>query len=213
MAMNKIEESDKDLEVPRDYEEGVMGAIDADGHGHAPPRRVLASVIGNSWEEQKREQAVIRIAKADPKNIQEVAASQLAIINSYYQSGLQQSQQSFRWSLIWGGIGFGFLIVAVSMLLLGKPTNVAFASGIAGALVEVFAGTYLYLYKHASDQLASFRASLESTQRVLLANSMCEKLEGEREQITRAELIHLVVSSAVDSQRSKVLEKATTAQP
>ncbi len=63
--------------------------------------------------------------------------------------------------------------------------------------MEVFAGTYLYLYKHASDQLAASRASLESTQRLLLANSMCEKLEGEVEQTTRAELIRLMVNSAV----------------
>jgi hypothetical protein len=63
--------------------------------------------------------------------------------------------------------------------------------------LELFAGTYLYLYKHASDQLAAFRTGLESTQRLLLANSMCEKLEGEVEQTTRAELIHLMVDSAV----------------
>ncbi len=147
-----------------------------------------------------RQQAVQEVAKADPNNIQEVAASQLSIINSYYQSGLQQSQQSFKWSLIWGGIGLGFLIAAISFLLLRQPTEVAVASGIGGAIVEVFAGTYLYLYKHASDQLAAFRASLESTQRLLLANSMCEKLEGEVEQETRAELIRLMVNSAVQLQ-------------
>jgi hypothetical protein len=144
-----------------------------------------------------RQQAIQEVAKADPNNIQEVAASQLSIINSYYQSGLQQSQQSFKWSLIWGGIGLGFLIAAISFLLLRQPTEVAIASGIGGAFVELFAGTYLYLYKHASDQLAAFRISLESTQRLLLANSMCEKLEGEVEQTTRAELIHLMVNSAV----------------
>jgi Cyanobacterial TRADD-N associated 2-Transmembrane domain len=144
-----------------------------------------------------RQQAVQDVAKANPNNIQEVAASQLSIINSYYQSGLQQSQQSFRWSLIWGGIGLIFLIAAVSFLLIREPTEVALASGIGGAIVEVFAATYLYLYKHASDQLAGFRASLESTQRLLLGNSMCEKLEGEIEQTTRSELIRLMVQSAV----------------
>lgn len=144
-----------------------------------------------------RQQAIQEVAKANPNNIQEVAASQLSIINSYYQSGLQQSQQSFKWSLIWGGIGLGFLIAAISFLLFRQPTEVAIASGIGGAIVEVFAGTYLYLYKHASDQLAAFRAGLESTQRLLLANSMCEKLEGEVEQTTRAELIRLMVNSAV----------------
>ena len=53
----------------------------------------------------QRPQAIQEVAKANPSNIQEVAASQLAIINSYYESGLQQSQQSFKWALIWGGIG------------------------------------------------------------------------------------------------------------
>jgi hypothetical protein len=147
--------------------------------------------------------AVQEVAKADPNNIQEVAASQLSIINSYYQSGLRQSQQSFSWSLIWGGVGFGFLLLAVGVLLFRQPTEVAVASGIAGALVEAFAGIFLYLYKHASDQLAAFRVSLESTQRLLLANSMCEKLEGETEQTTRAELIRLMVNSAVQLTRVK----------
>ncbi len=153
--------------------------------------------IGTRSDYALRQQAVEEVAKADPNNIQEVAASQLSIINSYYQSGLQQSQQSFKWSLIWGGIGLGFLIAAISFLLFRQPTDVAIASGIGGAIVEVFAGTYLYLYKHASDQLAAFRVGLESTQWLLLANSMCEKLEGEVEQTTRAELIRLMVNSAV----------------
>lgn len=146
-----------------------------------------------------RQQALHQIATANPGNIQEVTASQLAIINSYYQSGLEQSQQSFVWSLIWGGIGLIFLMTAVGVLLFGQPTEVAFASTIGGALLELFAGTYLVLYKHASDQLAVFRASLERTQRLLLANSMCEQLEGEIEKTTRAELIRLMVNSAVNT--------------
>jgi len=154
-----------------------------------------------------RQRAVEEVAKADPNNIQEVAASQLSIINSYYQSGLQQSQQSFKWSLIWGGVGLVFLIAAVGFLLFRQPTEVAFASGIGGAFMEVFAGTYLYLYKHASDQLAAFRVSLESTQRLLLANSMCEKLEGEVEQTTRAELIRLMVNSAVQLATGSLAKK------
>jgi Cyanobacterial TRADD-N associated 2-Transmembrane domain len=167
---------------------------------------VTGSII---WEGDyaRRQQAVEEVAKANPNNIQEVAASQLSIINSYYQSGLQQSQQSFKWSLIWGGIGLGFLIAAVSFLLIHQPTEVAIASGIAGIIEEMVAGFFLYLYKHASDQLAAFRASLESTQRLLLANSMCEKLEGEVEQITRAELIRLMVNSAVQLTPGTLVKK------
>ncbi len=141
-----------------------------------------------------------QIAQADPKNIQEVAASQLSIINNYYIVGLQQSQQSFRWSLIWGGIGLSFLIAAVCFLLLRQPTEVSFTSTIGGAIIEVFAGSYLYLYRRASDQLAAFRFSLEKTQQFLLANSMCESLEGDLAQTTRAELIQAMINMAVNGQ-------------
>ncbi|MBO0794051.1 MAG: helix-turn-helix domain-containing protein [Ktedonobacteraceae bacterium] len=92
---------------------------------------------------QTLQNAVERVAEANPKNIQEVAAAQAEIINSYYLNGLEQSKKSFFWSLIWGGIGSGFLLVAVSVLLFRQPTEIAYASGIGGVLVEMFAGTYL----------------------------------------------------------------------
>lgn len=145
---------------------------------------------------QAIQNAVERVAEANPKNIQEVAAAQAEIITSYYLNGLEQSKKSFFWSLIWGGIGSGFLLVAVSVLLLRQPTEIAYASGIGGVLVEMFAGTYLYLYKHASDQLATYRLALENMQKILLANSMCEGLSTEAKQSARIDLIRLVVTSA-----------------
>ncbi len=164
-------------------------------------------VLFDGFDEKERWKAIEDVAKADPNNIQEVAASQLAIVNSYYQSGLQQSQRSFHWSLIWGGIGFGFLIVAVLVLLFQQSLRVAVASGVGGVLVEVFAGTYLYLYKHASDQLAQCRSSLDNTQWLLLANSMCEQLEGEVKQTARAELVKLIGTAATSGQAVAFSEK------
>jgi len=146
--------------------------------------------------EQALQNAVERVAEANPKNIQEVAAAQAEIINSYYLNGLEQSKKSFFWSLIWGGIGSGFLLGAVSVLLFRQPSEIAYASGIGGVLVEMFAGTYLYLYKHASDQLATYRLALENMQKILLANSMCEGLGTEAKQSARIDLIRLVVTSA-----------------
>ncbi|HEY7419238.1 MAG TPA: hypothetical protein VH593_28910 [Ktedonobacteraceae bacterium] len=170
-------------------------------------RAFLDDISQKQSDSQAREQAIFQVATANPANIQEVAASQLSIINSYYQNALQQSQQSFRWSLVWGGVGLVFLMASVSLLLLHQPTDVALASGIGGAIVEAFAATYLYLYKHASDQLAAFRASLEGTQRLLLANSMCERLKGEVEQDTRSDLIRVMVSAAVNSSSRACPEK------
>jgi transcriptional regulator with XRE-family HTH domain len=176
-------------------------------------RQRLCEIFGKSPEElglilpvsdtvQAIQNTVDQVAEANPKNIQEVAASQLAIINSYYLNGLEQSQQSFRWSLIWGGIGLVFFVIAVIVLLFRQPAEVAYVSGIGGAIVEVFAGTYLYLYKHASDQLGRFRFALDNTQRILLANSMCESLEKAEMQSMRAELIRLIVNSATKTELS-----------
>ena len=142
-------------------------------------------------------QAIADVARVDPRNIQEVAASQLAIVNSYYESGLGQSQRSFRWSLIWSGVGFCFFLAAVGFILLQKPTEIAIISAIGGAIIEILASTHLIIYRRATDQLALFRSSLESTQWILLANSMCEKLEGEASQKTRADIISRIVDSAV----------------
>ncbi len=146
--------------------------------------------------EQALQNAVERVAEANPKNIQEVAAAQVEIINAYYVNGLEQSKKSFFWSLIWGGIGSGFLLGAITVLLFRQPTEIAYASGIGGVLVEMFAGTYLYLYKHASDQLATYRLALEKMQKILLANSMCEGLDTEAKQSARIDLIRSVVTSA-----------------
>lgn len=37
-----------------------------------------------------------RLSKADPKNVQEVAASQIQLLNKYYSLVLEQSHKSFR---------------------------------------------------------------------------------------------------------------------
>ncbi|EFH80630.1 TRADD-N-associated membrane domain-containing protein [Ktedonobacter racemifer] len=145
-------------------------------------------------------QAVANIAGVNPGNIQEVAASQLAIINSYYQSGLEQSRQSLRWSLVWCGIGFGFFLTAVGIVLFQKSLEISIISVISGAIIEVSASTYLLLHRRASDQLSTFRSSLESTQWILLANSMCENLEGEIKQNTRSEIIRVIVNGAIHKQ-------------
>ena len=163
--------------------------------------RNVRQYLGQSWPVSSdyviRQQAVQEVAKADPNNVQEVAASLLSITNSYYESGLEQSKRSFNWSLIWGAVGLVFLIECIIFLLIRQPAGVAIASGAIGAAVGAFASRYQNLYKLASGQLAAFRVSMERTQQLLLANSMCEMLEGEVKQAKRAELISRMVEFAV----------------
>lgn len=137
-----------------------------------------------------------KVAQADPANIQEVAASQLQIINNYYQSVLYQAQRSFTWALIAAGVGLAFFLAAIAFLIFQQPANISQVSLISGALIEVISAINFYLYGRASNQLAFFHNRLDRTQRYLLANSVCENLEGEIKQTTRAELARAMFGSA-----------------
>jgi hypothetical protein len=52
--------------------------------------------------------SVERLSKAEPGDVQEIAASQIQLLSSYYTLVLDQAQRSFRWALIAAGIGFVF---------------------------------------------------------------------------------------------------------
>ncbi len=63
---------------------------------------------------------------------------------------------------------------------------------ISGTLAEVIAAINFRLYWKTSEQLAGFHDKLEATQRYLLANSICELLDGQNKQAARVELVRAI---------------------
>lgn len=156
------------------------------------------------------QEAAIQIAEADPSNIQEVAAGITNLKNNYYLTGLEQSRKSFRASLIFSGIALIFGLLAISVLLLRQPTEVAYASGIGGTFTTLIAGTYLRIYKQATSQLDAFRLSLDGMQSLLLANSICESFDTDTKQKMRIELIrHIFHVTEKTPQSNKASDKGT----
>ena len=139
---------------------------------------------------------VREISQADPSEIQQVAATQIRFLAAFYDTVLAQAQQSFRWALIGVGVGLSFFIVAITFLLFSDTEDVATISAIAGGLVEVIAGINFVLYGKAGEQLGSFHKRLEQTQRILLANSITESIEGDAKNSTRSQLVMEVVRSS-----------------
>jgi hypothetical protein len=137
-----------------------------------------------------------RVADADPKDVQQVAAAQTDIINNYYVAALQQARQSFAAALIATCVGLLFFFAAVAFLLATDKGLLGALSVISGALVEVIAGINFYLYGRASDQLAAFHVILDRTQRFLLANSLCESLGDPTKDEVRAKLINRVATAS-----------------
>ena len=131
-------------------------------------------------------EAVKRISTADPKDVQQIAGSQIELLNAYYTAALEQSKRSFVWALVGAAVGLGLFAVAVA-LSLWNGIEVAVIPLISGAIVEVISGGLFYLYGKTSSQLSVFHTRLDVLQRYLLANSICESLsEAERDKARSA---------------------------
>ncbi len=143
-----------------------------------------------------------RLRQADPKNVQEIAASQIALLSNYHREVLDQAKKSFLWALLATGIGLIFFLSAIGFVIYRQATQVAIISAIGGVLIEFIAGINFYLYGKTASQMAEFQFRLDVTQRFLLANSMCESLAEEYKHKTRSELIKKIV--AIDFQPSDV---------
>jgi len=121
----------------------------------------------------------------------------------YYSEVLSQSNKSFRWALTIAIVGFIFFLAAVAFLLFQPNSEIAVISLISGSLVEVISAIIFYLYGKTSSQLAEFQNRLDVTQRFLLANSICESLEGDAKQQARVELVQTIAQIKVKSDNEK----------
>jgi hypothetical protein len=139
--------------------------------------------------------SIERLSQADPSNVQQIAASQIGLLASYHQEVLNQAKKSFFWALIAAGTGLFFFLSALAVVTFPKDnrrSDIAIVSVIGGALIEVISAINFYLYGKTASQMASFQERLDRTQRFLLANSICESLEGDVKQKARSELVQII---------------------
>lgn len=135
------------------------------------------------------------VAGLDPAKIQEVAATQVAISEMYYNTSLQHAQRLFRWALITAGTGLIFFLVAVALQVLQKPVSGSWISLICGGILAFLAMLNFILYGRIFNQLRAFHVRLDRTQQYMLANSICENLKGDVKQATQIELIRAMMHS------------------
>jgi len=147
------------------------------------------------------------VAGLDPAKIQEVAATQVAISEMYYNTSLQHAQRLFRWALITAGAGLIFFLVAVALQVLQKPVEGSWISLTCGGILAVLALLIFILYGRVFNQLRAFHVRLDRTQQYMLANSICENLRGDVKQATQIELIRAMMHSL--AMREEKTEKGT----
>jgi len=177
-----------------DPENPISDSLTVGGEGR--PQGLIRGITGLSPVIQL---PIERLSKADPANVQQIAASQIELLSNYHQEVLDQAKKSFFWALIAAGAGFFFfLFTLIFILYLGESNRIEIAvvSTIGGTLIEVISAINFYLYGRAASQMADFQERLDRTQRFLLANSICEGLDQETKQVSRSELIRAIAGIA-----------------
>ena len=89
-------------------------------------------------------------------------------------------------------MGLLFFIAAAAFALVTGLTLSSIVPLVSGAVVEAVSGVVFYLYGQTTAQLSSFHSRLEVLQRYLLANSLCETLEGDDRSKARTALIQVI---------------------
>lgn len=142
----------------------------------------------------KQQATIERLSNAAESDVKEIAVTQLELLSQYYELSLSQAGRSFRVALIASGVGLVFFLGIITYLLIGTVSTEVTTAGIfGGALSSFISGVNFFLYGKTLNQLNIFQSKLESTQRFLLANSLCENLENNLKQKTRARLIGKLV--------------------
>ncbi len=164
------------------------------GRNKSGRERAFEQALSTSFSHYLR--SLDRLSKADPKDVQEIAASQIELLTSFYTLALSQAGRSFKWALGAGIAGVVVILLSLAVLFtrpLGELAAVSsIIAAVGGVIVEVISGLLFYLYGKTSTQLADFHIRLDRTQRYLLANSMCEGLDGDYKQQSRQELVRTI---------------------
>jgi hypothetical protein len=94
----------------------------------------------------------------------------------YHQIALAQSRPHLLLGI--GGFGSWVLIFLVASVVRAFPTEIF----LSGVIVEIVAGIVFVLYGKTIPQLNSFHRRLDALRACLLANSLCEALDGDERQ-------------------------------
>ena len=135
-----------------------------------------------------------RIAKADPKDSQEIAASQLQLMTGNYKIALSQSRRCFFWALVTAGIGLPFFVVAAVYSIATGNAGSAIVLVLSGAVIEGIASILFRLSGHVAAEARDFHANVEKIHRHLLANSISESLSGEMREELRGDLVRTIAN-------------------
>ena len=123
-------------------------------------------------------------------DILELMLANMGEIKDYYALSKIQAKNSFRLAVSMCVIGFMLIVSSIVFLFLFKESiEIALIPAISGAIVEVIAGTTLFVYKKSLSQLNHYYASLHSNERYLSLVHLASKISENKRDEIYAEII------------------------
>lgn len=142
---------------------------------------------------------VRQLSKTDPEDVIGIASNQINLLTNFYDDALTQAKESQKWARGLTVVGLIVLIATIVMTFIESSSNVvAIATGIGGVLAEFIALTQFRLLDKTVEQRALFHKLLSKTQRILLANSICETLSPESSNEMKVYLIKAILDQKND---------------
>jgi hypothetical protein len=127
---------------------------------------------------------------SDPTNALELMAINMREIKEYYILSKNMARSSFRLSVSMCLLGFILIASSIATVFI---TNAGLGSvlvpAIGGAIVEVVAGTSLFVYKQSLDQLNKYYEALHENERFLSLVNITDKISPDKKDDIYMEII------------------------
>ncbi|MGB8454015.1 MAG: hypothetical protein WCD89_17015 [Anaerocolumna sp.] len=123
-------------------------------------------------------------------NILELMSINMKEIKDYYVLSKNMAKSSFRLSLSMCLLGFTLIASTIlSIFILDVNLGSAIVPAIGGAIVEVVAGTSLFVYRQSLDQLNKYYEALHENERFLSVVNLADKMTFEKKDDVYMEII------------------------
>ena len=152
--------------------------------------RMLKEDHTDNWKkEQEKMNSIIRDAMnpnceqdTKSKDILELMLFNMRDLREFYEISRRQAKNAFFLSVIMCIVGAILLLVSIaSLLFLRKYTETLTIGMLGGTIVEVIAGTSLFVYKKALNQFNHYYRSLHENERFLSILNLVMKLSPEKQ--------------------------------
>lgn len=175
---------------------------------------VILTVFKNIFDKKKAEtedkevsdnvgKILSEIAHIKPKekmdDVLSLMIKNVGELREYYVINKQQARNSFSAALFISFLGFTLFAVGIALTFISNSGNIIQYSTIGGAVVEVIAGLFFWLYSKATKQINIFHKSLLNTEKFLTAIQLVEKVS----QDSRDKAYIYIIEKVIDSNNSK----------